>query len=505
MNRPTLIVSLLIVAGTLILMGTTYAYFTATATSNEQVTETGTLQLTYLTGQDITLDNVFPSEESEAGVHQFSVENTGSLDAIYYLYLTNITLQKDGEDTQSSNLKWKLYNANDSYSTSDEIASGDFSEGNTPIELDTNIEIISGTKQYYVLKVWLQETGSVQNWDQGLDFSAQVEATTEKKNITKTLVGTMKEEAVLDNIASTYVTSPTGIDFSQISSDTNGKGLYILSSTANDQYPIMYYRGAVENNNVKFANFCWKIVRTTETGGVKLIYNGTPDENGQCNATGSETVIGDSVFNSSSDDNAYVGYMYGTAGSNTYEQTHTNSNDSTIKSVIDEWYSQNLTSYTTQLEDTVWCNDRSIAPTSSGNGVGNSYTNYSARDRVVFHTPTLNCINENDRFTVSQKIGNGKLTYPVALLTVDEIMYSGFLNNHELSSSSYLSNNHGWWTLSPYQFSMDSRQLIAHSNAHIDNYLVNVSKGGVRPALSLKAGTTAISGDGTASNPYVIG
>ena len=209
MNRPTLIVSLLIVAGTLILMGTTYAYFTATATSNEQAVESGTLQLTYLTGQDITLDNVFPSEESEAGVHQFSVENTGSLDATYYLYLTNITLQKDGEDTQSSNLKWKLYNANDSYITSDEIASGDFSEGNTPIELDTDIKITSGTKQYYVLKVWLQETGSVQNWDQGLDFSGQLEATTEKKNITKTLVGTMKEGAVMDNVASTYVTSPT--------------------------------------------------------------------------------------------------------------------------------------------------------------------------------------------------------------------------------------------------------------------------------------------------------
>ena len=94
MNRPTLIVSLLIVVGTLILMGATYAYFTATATSNEQVVESGTLQLTYLTGKDISLENVFPSEESEAGIHQFSVENTGSLDATYYLYLTNITLKK---------------------------------------------------------------------------------------------------------------------------------------------------------------------------------------------------------------------------------------------------------------------------------------------------------------------------------------------------------------------------------------------------------------------------
>ena len=507
MNRPTLIVSLLIVVGTLILMGATYAYFTATATSNEQVVESGTLQLTYHTGQDITLDNVFPSEESEAGIHQFSVENTGSLDATYYLYLTNITLQKDEEDTQSSNLKWKLYNANDSYATSDEIASGDFSEGNTPIEIDTDIEITSGTKQYYVLKVWLQETGSVQNWDQGLDFSAQVEATTEKKNITKTLVGTIKEEAVLDNIASTHVTSPTGIDFSQISSDTNGKGLYILSSTVNDQYPIMYYRGAVENNNVNFANFCWKIVRTTETGGVKLIYNGTPDENGHCNATGESTMINTSTaFNTSSDDNAYVGYMYGTPGSDSYEETHANNNDSAIKTVIDEWYSKNLTSYTTQLEDTVWCNDRSYY---SGDGFSDSLTTiYSPYYRVLNQrTASLVCSQNMDKFTVSPDLGNGKLIYPIGLITADEAVLAGG-TYRDANNDYYLNTGQIYWLMSPFDFvAVADTKKTRVWRVLEEGYLNATSPAtlhGVRPAISLKAGTTAISGDGTATNPYVI-
>ena len=107
-----------------------------------------------------------------------------------------------------------------------------------------------------------------------MEFSGQVIATSEKKVIGRNLVNLIKQEAVLDNIASTYVTLDTGIDFSQISSDTNGKGLYTLHGTENNLNPIMYYRGDVENNNVKFANFCWKIVRTTETEGVKLIYNG---------------------------------------------------------------------------------------------------------------------------------------------------------------------------------------------------------------------------------------
>lgn len=507
MNRKTLIVSLLIVAGTLILMGGSYAYFTTTATSNEQVVESGTLQLTYLTGKDITLENVFPGEESEAGVHQFTVENTGSLDATYYLYLTNITLQKDGEDTQSSNLKWKLYSANDSYVTSDEIASGDFSEGNNPIELDTGIEITSGTKQYYVLKVWLQETGSVQNWDQGLDFSAQVEATTEKKNITKTLVGTIKQEAVMDNIASTYVTSPTGIDFSQISSDTNGKGLYILSSTVNDQYPIMYYRGAVENNNVKFANFCWKIVRTTETGGVKLIYNGIPDESGQCSATGELSQIGTSPFNINSDDNAYVGYMYGTAASSSYEETHANINDSTIKTVIDTWYQENMASYTEKLEDTVWCNDRNIVPDDDypGIGAGIETTSYGVRDRLYNNrVPNLMCVNENDRFTVSEENGNGALTYPVALLTADEAAYAGGIWNVE-NTSYYLYTGLTYWSLSPNAFGgTNSFVWFVRSSGRLNDFHV-YSDYGIRPSISLKNGIKVESGgNGTIENPYVV-
>ena len=121
MNKPTLIVSLLIVAGTLILMGTTYAYFTAMATSNEQKVESGTLVLTYHTGKNISLENVNPTEEENAGIHQFAIENTGTLDATYYMYLDNITLKKGETNAQSENLKWKLYKANESYVEQEEM------------------------------------------------------------------------------------------------------------------------------------------------------------------------------------------------------------------------------------------------------------------------------------------------------------------------------------------------------------------------------------------------
>ena len=44
--------------------------------------------------------------------------------------------------------------------------------------------------------------------------------------------------------------------------------------TTNYANNIYYFNGAVENNNVLFGGYCWKIVRTTGTGGVKMIYNG---------------------------------------------------------------------------------------------------------------------------------------------------------------------------------------------------------------------------------------
>ena len=111
------------------------------------------------------------------------------------------------------------------------------------------------------------------------------------------------------------VLSDTSLDFTQISSDSNGKGLYLMNSTKNNSYPIYYYRGNVSNNNAKFAGFCWKIVRTTDTGGTKLIYNGTPDENGQCtNTTGDATQLENtSTFHERGGSPAYVGYMYGTS------------------------------------------------------------------------------------------------------------------------------------------------------------------------------------------------
>ncbi len=123
-----------------------------------------------------------------------------------------------------------------------------------------------------------------------------------------------------DDKCSEFVSGSTGINFFQAPSDTNGKGIYLRAGTENDENPIYYYRGNVDNNHVLFGGYCWDIIRTTEQGGVKLIYDGEPN-NGQCNNTGASTVVAqEQSFNITANPAmregdialADIGYMYGT-------------------------------------------------------------------------------------------------------------------------------------------------------------------------------------------------
>ena len=106
--------------------------------------------------------------------------------------------------------------------------------------------------------------------------------------------------------------SETQINFGEISSSTNGEGLYVLRGTVNNTNPIYYYRGNVNNNNVIFGGFCWQIVRTTDTGGIKMVYNGvaTNDESTCENINHEDRIISSTDINVNQNSVADVGYMY---------------------------------------------------------------------------------------------------------------------------------------------------------------------------------------------------
>ena len=612
------------------------------------------------------------------------------------------------------------------------------------VQKENTIPVCAG----YQFKGWEIITSGVKEVNEDTfimpEKNVTLRATWKKLSITKSMDGTISKVQTLYRLMSdSSVGLDTNVDFSKAPTNDNS-GVYTIASTASDTYPVHYYRGNIDNNNVLFAGFCWEMVRTTSTGGVKLIYNGVYDETNKCNNTGTASQIGTTKFNENYISPADVGYMYGTRytynqhnfpninvlnqsytsntnyyygtsitysngtytlqnaeakswsdnyssltgyytcrststtcstvyyivgadrnyqytlslsrgvtdpdtqtitlgkgitdnGNSTYTLTDTvtvkkvdwyknystyknyyvckdltsttcngkylialtenyriiyddtfgymygndvtwdgtkytlidtytstsgwrndrktlakkyhytclnttgectdvyyihyfghntviyylklssgkniedaknemftNTTDSTIKKAIDTWYSQNMTSYTEKLEDTIWCNDRTFTSGSlAGKDVdAGTYPSYFSTNN---NSPSVECPNESrDGFTVSTLSGgNGKLTYPVGLLTADEVMLAG--GGYSINKNYYLSTGQSYWLLSPSDFSyynhaegfsVESFGILVISDVN--------NSDGVRPSVSLAPGTRITEGTGTVNSPYVI-
>ena len=307
-------------------------------------------------------------------------------------------------------------------------------------------------------------------------------------------------------------TISTRTDFSTTFTTTNTGTLYkatesIAGSAAKDVY---YFAGDAKNNWVKFAGFYWRIIRTNYDGSIKLLYAGTSTDT-------TSGYIGGSAFNDSCEDAMYVGYMYGTSGS--LASNRTNKNNSTIKGVIDTWYSNNLNSYTKYIStEAVYCNDREVGSgTYSATGSEFYYAAYTRLD--TNKTPTYNCTNIKDAFSGSNS--EAKLTYPIGLMTADEIVYAGGKVGVGLTSpyAWYYLNSAGgsitgstwWWSLSPiYWYGDVARSLRVNGSSRISsragflqNFAVDAS-GSVRPVISIKSCALWSSGNGSSSSPYEV-
>ena len=299
-----------------------------------------------------------------------------------------------------------------------------------------------------------------------------------------------------------------------------------LLASAEDDYGTSYYfRGAVKNNYVEFANKCWRIVRISGDGSVKLILHNdnTAGVANPCDAANNSNSAAfarysgttyTSVFNTNYNDNAYVGFKYGTPGSSTYEATHANTNNSTILNNLETWYTNNLKDYADAIADTVWCNDKTnVTDTtfnpdgySNVNGLGyaKNATYYGATQRLVSKSnsaggtgPSLKCNGELS-----------KVTSKVGLITADELAFAGYAARLQ-NATTYLQENATdtyWWSLSPAGLNYGSAIVwvvggsggnFAFFNGRVD--FVNQ----VRPSISLKS-TTNVTGEGTSSSPFVV-
>lgn len=194
-------------------------------------------------------------------------------------------------------------------------------------------------------------------------------------------------------------------------------------------------------------------------------------------------------------------------GNTTYSTTHSNINDSIIKDVLDNWFEINIydTPYYNFVSDAIYCNDRSLY---SGSGNSKDETTYSGYNRLNNRAPTLKCNQENDRFSVENNINNistnGKLLYPVGLITSDEVIYAG---SSGTNCGYYLNIGTYFWTMTPAQFTSTQNGAVLLASQYMldgwDGGIISYTGGGARPVISLKSSIT-ITGDGTINNPFVV-
>ena len=329
---------------------------------------------------------------------------------------------------------------------------------------------------------------------------------------------------------------------------TTADGEYGLYKAEDDYGTSYYFRGDVENNYVKFGTWnetvvselyypvdyyyqdgfetyemciapiqqgapwtdCaqityanendpmyWRIVRINGDGTIRLVYDGVEKVK---NGTKHKATIAKSKF----EDDFYSGY------------SHNGRADSTIKSIVDQWYKDNLEEhYNSYIEDTIFCSDGEVTKyeyysdftpveTEEEANVINEY--YGAYSRLIENkTPSLKCERNIDRYTINEEKGNGYLTNPVGLITADEVAMAGSVYNSSGSSSYYLYSGERYWTFSPsdYLDGPDIYDAFGDSGTGAISRDVTVTVMEVRPVINLKA-DVRFTGTGTIEDPYVI-
>ena len=471
----------------LILFSSSYALLFKVDETDKQSYTTGILDITSesLSGS-VTINNQLPMSDSDgesSTPYIFRITNKGNLS-----YKFNIMLLSTTTDNQIEAQYIKLKVNDNEIVTLNSLTNGIILSDIT-LKPDEYIDV--------TLRVWLDI--NTPNTQIGKTFNAKI--TTEGQAI-YTNKDYAKETLTLLRLTENTDTP----DFSKTSCSSGcGESTVGIYKTEDDLGISYYFRGDVENNYVYFAGFYWRIIRINGDGTVRMIYAGTSaHENGYGDYNTNDMDIGETAFNSSDNDNAYVGYMYGAVGSSTYEATHANTNDSTIKTVLDNWYNTNIkdTKNEQYVADAIYCNDRELQ---SGTGIGTTITYYKASNRLNTNdAPSLKCSQVNDRFTkevtISGVLGNGALTYPIGLITADEVVYAGEATstNHKY----YLYTGNFYWTMSPYG-------LI---NSHVFGFFVNsvtdlsnsvISAYTVRPVISI-SGTALNAGTGTKNDPFKI-
>ena len=492
-----------------IVFTSSYAYFKAQVRGEGKRMNVilGTIDLD-ITENSISTNNLLPisdsSKDTKAQIKDFTVKRTSNsnTDVCYNLYLV-----VDSISSNIKNSKYLKYELTDGSN----VVSGNLSklgynsDGKGYILLAKN-KYLSKTDTVgntYKLKIWLSYDKSAnQNDLLNSNITTHIYASGNNGNTCPGSVDTVIPTTLYEQILADKSTRPGArTDFSKVLTNDNTNTLY---TSTEDSKTVYYFAGNATDNWVKFGkdannqDLYWRIIRTNSDGSVRLLYHGT-------STTATDAYIGTSAFNSSYNNIAYVSYMYGNLGS--VANARENTTNSTIKKTIDNWYKDNLnTNYGKYLSTTaVYCNDRSTSDNK----------NFGARTRLYTNkTPSYDCAATEDKFTVDTSTGNGKLTYPIALMTADEVSFAGGLWGTNAPTWYYKNSANGsstgstwWWLLSPGNWNGSNAYVFGVLGSSGPGYLsgsIVYYTLGVRPVISLKSCTLYSTGNGSASDPYTI-
>ena len=468
----------------------------------------------------INLTNTFSMDDDKGQTltpYTFTITNTCDIEAVYNVLLNsktgsfsnshiNFSLNKGVANTlalQTENTK----NVPSGYNKSYVLKKGTLKKGESAtydlrlwINAETTYEAVQG-------KTWEGEVRVV---------STVAELEPKFINIGNVTLNVQEPEDGVPNFANPATT------------DETANGLYSLEDDYGTSY---YFRGTAPNNYIKFGknasgqDMWWRIVRFNGDGTVRMQYDGVGTA--ETNTYTRGFALENQAWNSNNDDAKYVGWMFGGANgsaSTSREQAQRNETDSPIKTKVDEWYKTNIvdTGYGNYVADSIFCNDRSTPGKSAtgwssdtGLGYGSNITAYGATARTnVWNTdeskvqPRFTCPQENDKFTVSAESGgNGKSTYPVGLITADEIVAAGSGKYITENSSYYLKKGSWYWSFSPSNMFFNSLANVFFVNkTGLLSYDIVYHSGAVAPVINLKAEyLSQLRGAGTATDPFRIG
>ena len=151
-KKSKIMLVILLIALIIIIIALSYAAFSYSKTGRENIITLGTLELTLNEGNTISLEDTYPLTDSEGlalSGYDFTLENTGTVDVDYVIYLDNVAIESPDVKLDDMYLKYS-FDKNNVIGTAEYLETlGE--DGSRILDQGT---LKSLEENSYVLRVW---------------------------------------------------------------------------------------------------------------------------------------------------------------------------------------------------------------------------------------------------------------------------------------------------------------------------------------------------------------